>query len=174
MTEMIYIDPKHHGADHDNPVATLGDRVFFLNEPLKNGKDLEKFKDDIHHLLVTRQLKEVDVGEIGLTEKRIRFTVAYNEGGCFEKIGVKQIYLHPNCFIIYEGVIEPLFTFNTPKINNKLKPYVLELTDGGPDKPTFPCGRELIDNRIRGKEKDIVLVVLPELKAFVLKEKPLA
>ena len=87
---------------------------------------------------------------------------------------MKQIYIHPNCFIIYEGVIEPLFTFNTPKINNKLKPYVLELTDGGPDKLTFPCDRELIDNKIRGKEKDIVLVVLPELKAFVLKEKPLA
>lgn len=174
MTEMIYIDPKHDGTDHDNPVATLGDRVFFLNEPLKNGKDLEKFKDDIHHLLVTRQLKEVDVGEIGLMEKRIRFTVAYNEGGCFEKIGVKQLYIHPHHFIIHDGVIEPLITFNTPKINDKLKNYVLELKGEGFPEDVLPTGRYIIDQKIRGKEKDIVLVVLPELKAFVLKEKPLA
>lgn len=174
MTEMIYIDPKHDGTDHDNLVATLGDRAFFLNEPLKTGKDLEKFKDEIHHLLVTRQLKEVDIGEIGLTEKRIRFTAAYKEGGCFEKIGVKRLCIHADCFIIYEGVIEPLITFNTTTINNKLKPYVLKLTDSGPDKPTFIRGREVIDDKIRGKEKDIVLVVHPELKTFVLKEKPLA
>ena len=86
MTEMIYIDPKHDGTDHDNPVAVLGDRVFFLNEPLKTVKDLEKFKDEIHHLLFTRKLKEVDVSEIGLTERRIRFTAAYKEGGCFKKL----------------------------------------------------------------------------------------
>lgn len=169
MLQCFYMNPKNDGTDHDNPVAVMGNRVFYNDETLKDKKDLNNFKDYIHSLLIDMILKEADIGEIGLTEKRVRFT----NGEGFEKLGVKQLYVHENQFIIYEGVIEPLITFNTQKVNDKLKSYVMDLTGDNPSKESRQYGLELITHEIRGKEKDIVLIVHPELKTFVLKEKPL-
>lgn len=174
MFRRFYINSKNEGHDDDYLIATLGGVDFFSHETLKDKKDINDFKNIIHSFLVSGDLKETDIGEIGLAEKRIRFTSAIKKVDCFEKIGVKQLYIHENRFIIYEGIIEPLITFNTPKINDKLKPFVLELTANIDRKEPVSVNLDFITTKIRGKEKDIVLVVHPELKTFVLKEKPLA
>lgn len=174
MFRRFYINPKKEGHDDDYLIATLGNVDFFSSEPMKDKKDVSDFKNIIYGFLVSGDLKEIDIGEIGLTEKRIRFTNTMEKVVCFEKIGVKQFYIHENRFIIYEGVIEPLITFNTPKINDKLKPFVLELTGNTDGKEPTPINLDFITTKVSGKEKDIVLVVHPELKTFVLKEKLLA